>query len=165
MRLFSEAKLLSELHHPGLPQIADFFPSEDERYFFLVQEYVAGQSLLQFYENQQEPMSEETVIGGRNMGESKTIFGLHYEYIEKNGQYLVVKEKQEQALTEEDLIQLQLRMMQSNQIPNLLPLSVEEIDFELKLYYDVTSKRQLNVYLNQSHDFSKQDYSIDQNEI
>ena len=66
------------------------------------------------------------------MGESKTIFGLHYEYIEKNGQYLVVKEKQEQALTEEDLIQLQLRMMQSNQIPNLLPLSVEEIDFELK---------------------------------
>ncbi|KMK78252.1 DUF6382 domain-containing protein [Alkalihalobacillus pseudalcaliphilus] len=91
------------------------------------------------------------------MGESKTIFGLHYEYIEKNGQYLVVKEKQEQALTEEDLIQLQLRMMQSNQIPNLLPLSVEEIDFELKLYYDVTSKRQLNVYLNQymlsSHEF------------
>ncbi|WP_413377903.1 serine/threonine protein kinase [Alkalihalobacillus sp. 1P02AB] len=61
-RLFSEAKLLSELNHPGLPQIADFFASEDERYFFLVQEYVDGRSLLEVYENQDEPFSEEEVL-------------------------------------------------------------------------------------------------------
>ncbi|WP_413377899.1 DUF6382 domain-containing protein [Alkalihalobacillus sp. 1P02AB] len=91
------------------------------------------------------------------MGESKTIFGLSYDYHEKNGQYLLFTKKNQQELTEENIIHLQLRMMQSNQIPNLLPLSVEEIDFHLKLYYDITSKRQLNVYLTQhplsSHEF------------
>ncbi|MED1561354.1 hypothetical protein AJ85_20755 [Alkalihalobacillus alcalophilus ATCC 27647 = CGMCC 1.3604] len=61
-RLFSEAKLLSELNHSGLPQIADFFASEDERYFFLVQEFVDGRSLLEVYENQEEPFSEEEVL-------------------------------------------------------------------------------------------------------
>ncbi|WP_280772023.1 serine/threonine protein kinase [Salipaludibacillus daqingensis] len=44
-RLLSEAKMLSELDHPALPQIADFFSSEDEQYFYLVQEYVDGRSL------------------------------------------------------------------------------------------------------------------------
>ncbi len=61
-RLFSEAKLLSELNHPSLPQIADFFSSEDERYFYLVQEYVNGQSLYQIFEQKESRMSEEEVI-------------------------------------------------------------------------------------------------------
>ena len=61
-RLFSEAKILSELDHPGLPKIADFFSSNDERYFYLVQEYFDGKSLYELFEQHDCFMKEETVI-------------------------------------------------------------------------------------------------------
>ena len=61
-RLFSEAKILSELDHPGLPRIADFFSSEDGRYFFLVQEYIDGQPLLERFEQNDCRMEEEEVL-------------------------------------------------------------------------------------------------------
>lgn len=56
-------------------------------------------------------------------------------------------ERQGTQLTEDLLVPLQLKMMQSNQIPNLLPLSVEEMDFKLRLFYDITSKRNLSDYI------------------
>lgn len=61
-RLFSEAKILSELDHPGLPKIADFFSSSDERYFYLVQEYIDGQTLLELFEQNESHLEEETVV-------------------------------------------------------------------------------------------------------
>lgn len=61
-RLFSEAKILSELDHPALPQIVDFFSSEDNRYFYLVQEYINGQPLQECFEQQESIMNQEEVI-------------------------------------------------------------------------------------------------------
>ncbi|MEK4563641.1 serine/threonine-protein kinase [Alkalihalobacillus sp. FSL R5-0424] len=61
-RLSAEGKVLSRLHHKNLPQIADFFYSDDQRYVYLVQEYIEGKSLLQLFEEQDEPFSESFVI-------------------------------------------------------------------------------------------------------
>ena len=89
------------------------------------------------------------------MGHS--IYGLQYEFQQKNGRHMIVGEKGERRLQGDDLIPLQLKMMQSNQIPNLLPLSVEEVDFNVRLYFDVTAKQPLSEYLEQksltSHEF------------
>ncbi|MEK3887590.1 serine/threonine protein kinase [Bacillus sp. FSL K6-3431] len=60
-RLFSEAKILSELDHPALPKIADFFSSNDERYFYLVQEYVKGESLYEIFEQNDSLLEEATI--------------------------------------------------------------------------------------------------------
>ncbi|MCJ7840236.1 serine/threonine protein kinase [Lederbergia sp. NSJ-179] len=61
-RLFSEAKILSELDHPSLPQIADFFSSSDSQYFFLVMEYVNGKSLYEIFEHNQKYLDQSTII-------------------------------------------------------------------------------------------------------
>ena len=78
----------------------------------------------------------------------ESIYGIGYDFYQKNGHYLVLHEKQGEKLSENVLIPLQMRMMESNQIPNLLPLSIEELDFKIRLYYDITSKRNLNIYLD-----------------
>ena len=44
--LLSEARLLKSLHHPGIPTIYDF--EEDTGYFYLIEEYVEGESLEEF---------------------------------------------------------------------------------------------------------------------
>ena len=41
--LLSEAKLLKSLNHPGIPKIYDIY--EDNDYFYLIEEYVNGESL------------------------------------------------------------------------------------------------------------------------
>ena len=76
-----------------------------------------------------------------------TVYDLSFTFQQKNGHYLVIDEKKGEQLTDSALIPLQVRMMQSNQIPNLLPLSIEEMDFNIKLYYDITSKRTLSTFL------------------
>ena len=42
----TEAKLLKSLHHPGLPKIYDI--EEDTLNYYLVEEYIQGESLDQF---------------------------------------------------------------------------------------------------------------------
>lgn len=44
--LLSEAKLLKSLNHPGIPQIYDIY--EDNDYFYLIEEYIRGESLDEF---------------------------------------------------------------------------------------------------------------------
>ncbi|SDZ17995.1 FHA domain-containing protein [Evansella caseinilytica] len=88
---------------------------------------------------------------------SSEIYDLTFEYHQKNGHYLMFYQKQSEEVTQEDIVALQLKMMQSNQIQNLLPLSVEEIDFKVRLYYDITSKQTLHQFLRErtlsSYDF------------
>jgi serine/threonine-protein kinase len=42
---FREARLLSELHHPQLPDLIDYFPPDADGWAVIVMEYVAGESL------------------------------------------------------------------------------------------------------------------------
>ena len=66
--------------------------------------------------------------------------------MQKNGQYLVFSSKNQQPLKEEDLSALQVRMIESNHIPRILPIKIEEIDFKVKIQYNITSKRMLRLY-------------------
>lgn len=50
--VLSEARLLKSTHHPGIPTIYDL--EEDDQNFYLVEEYIQGESLEQFLLHQQE---------------------------------------------------------------------------------------------------------------
>lgn len=54
-----EAGLLKNLRHPGIPMIYD--TEEDESYYYVVEEYIQGESLFAFVQNQ-DNISQETVI-------------------------------------------------------------------------------------------------------
>jgi serine/threonine-protein kinase len=47
----SEAQILKSVRHPGIPTIYDF--EEDESYYYLVEEYIQGESLEEFLLHQQ----------------------------------------------------------------------------------------------------------------
>lgn len=52
--LLEEIKLLSQLQHPHMPRIYDFFYSEEQR-LCIVMEYILGANLEHFYEHDQRP--------------------------------------------------------------------------------------------------------------
>ena len=47
----SEAQILKSIQHPGIPTIYDF--EEDESFYYLVEEYIEGESLEEFLLHQQ----------------------------------------------------------------------------------------------------------------
>ncbi|WP_147380249.1 serine/threonine protein kinase [Oceanobacillus picturae] len=59
-KLIDETKLLSELDHPILPRVADFF--QDDNYFYLVLEYVEGVSLAEFLEDDSNELKLEDIV-------------------------------------------------------------------------------------------------------
>lgn len=69
-----------------------------------------------------------------------SIYGLKGEFKYQNEQAIVFYEKNGEELTMEDFNDVQLKMIQSNRIPHLLPLTVENIDLSAKLYYNIQSK-------------------------
>lgn len=74
---------------------------------------------------------------------TSNLYGLNYEYSHQNGKSIIFNGINKQDLTQKDLHAVQLKMMQSNKIPHLLSLSVENIDLSTKLHYDITSKSKL----------------------
>jgi serine/threonine-protein kinase len=50
LSVLSEARLLKSIHHPGIPMIYDM--DEDDQYFYLIEEYIPGESLETFLLNQ-----------------------------------------------------------------------------------------------------------------
>ncbi|MBS3680353.1 FHA domain-containing protein [Ornithinibacillus massiliensis] len=72
-----------------------------------------------------------------------TIYNLGFEYIHQNGKSIVFKEKDGEKLSSNHLHNVQLKMMQSNRIPHLLVMSVENIDFSTKLHYNINSKNKV----------------------
>src|SRR5690625_4706588 len=74
---------------------------------------------------------------------TSTLYGLNYEYSHQNGKSIIFDGFNEQDLTQEDLHSVQLKIMQSNRIPHILSLSVENIDLSTKLHYDITSKSKM----------------------
>jgi serine/threonine protein kinase len=55
-----EAHLLSTLSHPNLPRVSDYFVENNKHY--LVMEFVEGQSLCKFQQQQGRPFSEAEVV-------------------------------------------------------------------------------------------------------
>lgn len=56
---YPEASLLMSLRHPGIPMIYDI--EEDDTFFYIIEEYIQGESLAAFVQNR-DNISQETVI-------------------------------------------------------------------------------------------------------
>ncbi|RED63015.1 DUF6382 domain-containing protein [Cohnella lupini] len=72
---------------------------------------------------------------------SQQIAGISYDYVHNNGHFLVMGS--DGRLLSSELANLQVQMLQSNTIPRLLPVSMEELDLSVSLRYDLSSKRTL----------------------
>lgn len=88
---------------------------------------------------------------------TSTIYGLTYELSHQNGRSIIFREQNNSKLTEDNLHGVQLKMMQSTQIPHVLPLSVENIDLKTKFHYDITSKNKVLAFFR-NHTTSMSDY-------
>lgn len=62
-----EAELLKNLHHPGLPEIFDFFRQEEQTY--LVMEYVEGVSLREYLDRNGKPDQQQAVSWALELAE------------------------------------------------------------------------------------------------
>jgi hypothetical protein len=74
-----------------------------------------------------------------------SIYGFHYDYIRHRGTCLVLSRTD--TLRYEQFERIELRMMEANEIPGLLPFEVEEIDLNVKLRYEITGKRMLSQWM------------------
>lgn len=81
---------------------------------------------------------------------NSSIYRLSFDFIQQQGHYLVFSEKEELPLKADDLVPLQMKMIESNAIPRLLPIQVEEIDFQTRLLYEMSSARMLSLYLREN---------------
>lgn len=77
-------------------------------------------------------------------GESVTqeVFGLRYEFVYRHGHYMVLSK--EEGLDTKALSTLQVRMLEANHIPKLLPLEIQEVDHRISLHYNLSAKRMLS---------------------
>ncbi|UKS29023.1 FHA domain-containing protein [Paenibacillus sp. HWE-109] len=72
---------------------------------------------------------------------AQEVFGLRYEFVYRHGHYM--KLYNETGLNSNDLSSLQVKMLETNTIPNLLPVEIQELDFDISLYYNLSAKRML----------------------
>lgn len=70
----------------------------------------------------------------------------HIDQTESNGGYLKLKQSSEKGFTADDFQELQLKMIQSNRIPRLLPISLEEMNEEITVFYKTEGLRKLRPF-------------------
>lgn len=71
------------------------------------------------------------------------IYQLHYNFIQDNGAYMEFGAQQEQGLHVNEMSSIQVRMLQSNDIPKLLPATFEQMDMQMKVRYEIGSRKPL----------------------
>jgi len=74
-----------------------------------------------------------------------SLYGFEINYVSRNGHFMVFSNAD--VLEREKLSEFQIKMLLSNAIPRLLELQVEELDGNLKLFYNITGKRKLSYLL------------------
>ncbi|TBL80250.1 DUF6382 domain-containing protein [Paenibacillus thalictri] len=77
------------------------------------------------------------------------LHGLKVDYVNRHGHFLVLSG--EPALTEADMSAIPLHMLRSNDIPGLLPVTIEELNGQITLYYPVSGKKPLSQVMRQSN--------------
>ena len=73
---------------------------------------------------------------------TQEVFGLRYEFVFRHGHLMELYK--EDGLAASELATLQVRMLEANQVPRLLPLDIHEVDSQLRLQYRLSSKRMLS---------------------
>lgn len=93
---------------------------------------------------------------------SQEVFGLNYEFTYRHGHFLELFK--DDGLDSKALSSLQIRMLEANQVPHLLPLDIYEVDSRIRLLYPLSSKRMLSHVLKvealASNQFAKLMYTI-----
>lgn len=75
----------------------------------------------------------------------RTLYGFYYDYVRQRGTCLVLSGMQ--PIPYDDLGRIERRMMESNEIPGLLPLEIEEIDMQIRLRYNITGYKMLSQWM------------------
>ncbi|CAN7689367.1 DUF6382 domain-containing protein [Paenibacillus sp. LjRoot56] len=83
---------------------------------------------------------------------TQEVFGLRYEFVYRHGHLMELFK--EGGLEASELSNLQVRMLEANQIPRLLPFDIHEVDSNIRLLYRLSSKRML------SHVLKVENFSI-----
>ncbi|OAS16244.1 DUF6382 domain-containing protein [Paenibacillus oryzisoli] len=83
---------------------------------------------------------------------TQEVFGLRYEFVYRHGHLMELYK--EGGLATSELSNLQVRMLEANQVPRLLPLDIHEVDSNIRLLYRLSSKRML------SHVMKVENFSI-----
>ncbi|RDW21724.1 DUF6382 domain-containing protein [Oceanobacillus chungangensis] len=78
------------------------------------------------------------------------IYDFSYKHSHQNGKSIIFTERDDKKLTAEDLNAVQLKMIQSNNIPHLLSLSIENIDLTIKVHYKLTSKQKVTSFFQEN---------------
>src|SRR2546428_14164829 len=86
------------------------------------------------------------------------IYHLQYDYREQGGNHIIMETKPE--LTSNELSQLQIRMLQSNRLPKLLPFSLQDQDMQVKLIYEISNKRMLSHAVKSGFFSTEQFYQV-----
>ncbi|NQX63276.1 DUF6382 domain-containing protein [Paenibacillus qinlingensis] len=73
---------------------------------------------------------------------TQEVFGLRYEFVYRHGHLMELFK--EGGLAACELSTLQVRMLEANQVPRLLPLDIHEVDSNIRLLYRLSSKRMLS---------------------
>lgn len=68
-QLIREVQLLCELNHPQLPRIIDYYEPDDQGYAYLVLEYIAGQTLNQWWEQEKDKRAERFLKAMKSLAE------------------------------------------------------------------------------------------------
>lgn len=74
------------------------------------------------------------------------LYNLQYDYSNINGKSLIFFIGSEMGNSE--LSEIQVKMLQVNNIPRVLPLEIEEMDFKVRLRFNLGSKKALKYYLD-----------------
>lgn len=89
-----------------------------------------------------------------------TIYNLAYDFSTQSGQSIVFSKKNGSKIIPADLNAVQLKMIQSNQIPHMLPLALENIDLTARLHYDINSKQKLITYFRDNNSTMSDYYQL-----
>ncbi|SFM22790.1 FHA domain-containing protein [Gracilibacillus orientalis] len=95
---------------------------------------------------------------------SETIYGLKCDFEQQQGHFMTIFREEPSPIHSEELAKIQVNMMSANSIDHVLPLEVQEIDFNVKFYFDISSKKMLSHYVRESsltmHDLYELLYEI-----
>lgn len=74
--------------------------------------------------------------------------GFHVRFVQLDSTWMVLA--REQGLTLEQLMPIEVRMLQANQIPQCIPVEFQEVDFQITLRYNLSNTRMLSQSLRGS---------------
>ncbi|MGN8645406.1 DUF6382 domain-containing protein [Gracilibacillus sp. HCP3S3_G5_1] len=81
---------------------------------------------------------------------SEKIYGLTCDFEQQQGHFMTLFREEPTPIHSDELAKIQVNMIKANSIDHVLPLEVQEIDFYVKFYYDISSKKMLSHYVREN---------------